>query len=295
MPDDARREARRCDGVGALAERYDGFLLDQFGVLHDGRHPYPGVAECLDRLMALGKAVIVLSNSGKRAAPNARRLAALGIGRGRYTELVTSGEVVWRELASRSDPFYGRLGRRCLLVSGDGDRSLVDGLDLEVVHAADQADFVLLAGVEAAATLDQFTATLEYGSAHGLPLVCANPDLVQIAGDRLGTSSGALARHYELLGGPVRYVGKPFPEIYAACRRILAERGARRALCAGDSLLHDVSGGAEAGFDTMFVTGGIHRSDFADAPDDAARSDRLRLLVEEYGVAPDWVIEALRW
>ena len=37
-------------GMSALAERYDGFILDQWGVLHDGTRPYAGAAECLERL-----------------------------------------------------------------------------------------------------------------------------------------------------------------------------------------------------------------------------------------------------
>ena len=38
---------RMLDGVAPLAERYDGFILDLWGVVHDGRRPYPGVAEAL--------------------------------------------------------------------------------------------------------------------------------------------------------------------------------------------------------------------------------------------------------
>ncbi len=54
-------------GIAGLAERYDGFILDLWGVVHDGRAPYPGVADALARLAALGKPVVFLSNAPRRA------------------------------------------------------------------------------------------------------------------------------------------------------------------------------------------------------------------------------------
>src|SRR3546814_12878452 len=87
-------------GLGALAPRYDVFLLDQFGVLHDGTTAYPGAIDCLEALQAAGKRSIVLSNSGQRSAPNRERLARLGVPPGLYEDLVTSGEVARGFLAA---------------------------------------------------------------------------------------------------------------------------------------------------------------------------------------------------
>src|SRR3546814_8712050 len=42
-------------GLGALAPRYDVFLLDQFAVLHDRTTAYPGAIDCLEALQASGK------------------------------------------------------------------------------------------------------------------------------------------------------------------------------------------------------------------------------------------------
>ncbi|MHC4732679.1 MAG: TIGR01459 family HAD-type hydrolase, partial [Planctomycetota bacterium] len=63
-------EPRFSEGLGAIAADFDGFLVDQWGVLHDGATAYPGAQDCLARLTALGKRVVVLSNSGRRAALN---------------------------------------------------------------------------------------------------------------------------------------------------------------------------------------------------------------------------------
>ena len=55
-------------GLSAFADGYDGFILDLWGVLHDGIRPYPGALDCLDRLAAAGKRVCLLSNAPRRVA-----------------------------------------------------------------------------------------------------------------------------------------------------------------------------------------------------------------------------------
>jgi HAD superfamily hydrolase (TIGR01459 family) len=295
MADRSLPEARFCRGVHEVVDRYDGFVIDQWGVLHNGVAAYPGAIECLQRLRALGKTVVILSNSGKRAAANIARLAAMGFDSDSYTALLTSGEVTWRKLKKRADPFYRRLGECCLLLSNDGDRSIVEGVGVELVNSVEAADFILLAGIDGSRSLASYEAMLAYGSGHGLPLLCANPDLLRVSGQDLALSSGAIAHRYELLGGSIHYVGKPYPEVYAECRDIFARHGATRIVAIGDSLQHDVVGGAEAGFDTMFVMTGIHRPDFAAAQDDAAVRQRLLALASEHGELPDWVLLSLRW
>jgi HAD superfamily hydrolase (TIGR01459 family) len=295
MTDSSPSVARFCRGLHEVVDRYDGFVIDQWGVLHDGVAAYPGAVECLQRLRALDKAVVILSNSGKRAAANIVRLAAMGFDGDSYTALLTSGEVARSKLIKRADPFYRRLGQRCLLLSNDGDRSIVEGVDVELVDSVEAADFILLAGIDGSKPLASYETLLKYGSHHGLPLLCANPDLLRISGQDLALSSGAIAHRYELLGGSIHYVGKPYPEVYAECRNIFARHGATRIVAIGDSLQHDVVGGAEAGFDTMFVMAGIHRPDFAAAHDDAAIRQRLLALVSEHGEVPDWVVPSLQW
>lgn len=70
--------ARQLSGIRDLADRFEIFILDQFGVLHDGTAPYPGAVETLVKLKQAGKRTLLLSNSGKRSAPNEARLERLG-------------------------------------------------------------------------------------------------------------------------------------------------------------------------------------------------------------------------
>jgi HAD superfamily hydrolase (TIGR01459 family) len=288
-------QPRFVDGVGAFADRYEVFVVDQWGVLHDGRAVFPSVVECLRRLLALGKQVVILSNSGRRAADNAQRLLDLGVGADCYTALITSGEVARECLAAHAPPFPPSLGRRCLLLSSDGTDSLVRGLDIEVARTVADADFILLAGVADDKPLAFYLAILEYGGSHGLPLVCANPDLVRFSPHGLTFSAGELARRYEQIGGTVHYIGKPHEAIYRHCAKAVPGFDTDRAVAIGDSVSHDVVGGARAGLATALVTGGIHQADFADAVDDTDRLRRVSAIAREHGIWPDWVIPRFAW
>src|SRR5206468_5626173 len=166
------------EGLSAIAAHFDHVLLDQWGVLHDGRRVLPGVPAAVAGLRAGAKTILVLSNSGKRAADNVERLAALGLPRGSLDFVMTSGEATWRALQRAESGPFGKLGRRCLLIARGGDRSIVHGLDLDLVEQAGTADFILLAGLD-----DGFSdpalwpAILDEAARRGLPMICANPDL----------------------------------------------------------------------------------------------------------------------
>ena len=49
-----------------ILDKYDTFLLDMWGVLHDGSKPYEGVLQTVKELKGMGKNLIILSNSSKR-------------------------------------------------------------------------------------------------------------------------------------------------------------------------------------------------------------------------------------
>lgn len=282
-------------GIADFAGLYETFLIDQWGVLHDGQTPFPGAVECLKRLMAMGKRVVILSNSGKLAADNVKRLQTMGIDQDCYTALVTSGEVVREYLSADAASFESPFGCRCLLLSSDGSDTLVQGLDIEVAHSVASADFILLAGVADEHSMDDYLSIMAQGSARNLTMICANPDMVRFSPKGLTFSAGELARRYEQMGGTVHYFGKPHEAIYRYCGKIIKDFNPKQAVAIGDSVCHDIVGGARAGLATALVTGGIHQADFIDANDDAARLRRVSAIAREHGVWPDWVISGLVW
>ncbi|MGI9434640.1 MAG: TIGR01459 family HAD-type hydrolase [Geminicoccaceae bacterium] len=282
--------------LDAVAARYHGFVIDQWGVLHDGGAPYPGAIDCLRSLREMGKQIVLLSNSGKRAEHNGHRLAEMGFGHDLFDAIVTSGEACWQALFDRTDPAFARLGSRCLLWARDSDTSHVNGLDLDLVDRADDADFLYLAGVPDYAELDGYLEALVIGARRGLPLICANPDIIAIYpnGGR-GMAPGGVARHYEGLRGEVIYVGKPHRPVYELCLQKLEGLSRDGILGIGDSLEHDIAGGNGIGIDTALLAHGVHRDAFDGATTGEAKKAALDQLATSYGTRPNYVLPSFVW
>lgn len=270
-------------GLAAIADRFDTFVLDQFGVLHDGQKPYPGVLDCLAELRRAGKRVVILSNSGKRSEPNLRRLGALGFPRGCCDLFVSSGEVAYRMLADEA----WHLPRKCLLIARNGDTSALDGLALEQTAEAQEADLVLIAASEAERfDLDHYRALLEAAARRGVQALCTNPDQVMLTASGPAFGAGRIADLYAEMGGPVRRLGKPYPEIYQAVWQALGDADRTRAVCVGDSIEHDVAGARSAGLASVLVLGGILKG-----LDDAGIEAECRV----HEAFPDWVVGRFAW
>lgn len=283
----------RIAGLGALAAGYDGYLVDLWGVLHDGVRPYNAALACLAELKRLGKRIILLSNAPRRAAEVRAGTTRIGIAESLYDGLVCSGEETWRELAAWSDPFYRELGRRCYALTAARDRTMLEGLSLERVDAVARADFLLATGVEGPdERVEQFAGVLDAARARDLPMICANPDLVVLRGSVREICAGSLAEAYEWRGGRVRYHGKPHYPVYARCFELLAPVGRERILAIGDSMRTDVAGAAGAGIASAFVTDGIHGEELAGAgPADA----RLARFLAPWPCRPTAILRRLAY
>lgn len=257
----------RVDRVSSLADDIDGVLIDQFGVIHDGRALYPGALDVLEGLRACGIPVAVLTNSGKRAAANRDRLIQLGVPRDTFVDVVSSGEVAWTRLTT-TVPIP-----RAWVIGRDGD----DYGFAPVTFVTDprDADIVLILGSNAPATsMDEYRRRLQ---GVRLPALCCNPDTQMLTRHGLVPAPGAIAALYEELGGHVTWIGKPHAAIYADAVARLGHPS--RVLCIGDSAAHDVAGARRAGHQTLLVMTGVSEGL------DAAALDPC----------PDYWMETLRW
>ena len=282
-------------GLSTMAKRYDTFLIDQWGVLHDGQKPYVGAVECLRRLTWSGKQVIIISNSGKRAAANESRLKKIGFPRDSYSQVVTSGEITWQMLATGGGVFRKFVGKRCLLLSSEDASEFAAGLSIRLVDSVEEADFILLAGIDDSKPQNYYDYIIATGLSRGIQLICTNPDLTRITSDGLKPGSGAMAKNYQARGGRVHYIGKPHPEIYSHCLMLAATRSEGRAIAIGDSLHHDIAGGIAAGIDTLLVIGGVHSKAFEGISRSANPMDVISKITADPDTVPNWAVPFFRW
>lgn len=289
-------------GLSALADRYDGFILDLWGVVHDGVAPFPTVPGCLTALRAAGKRVCLLSNAPRRVRAAADRLAAMGITGDHYDTLMTSGEATHEALIDPPDAWHAALGPRVLHIGPRRDDDIYDTIPPGTpgartrVRTVEEADFILNTGVvEYSETVADHDAVLAAGVARGLPMLCANPDRVVHIGPRLVLCAGELAHRYAELGGDVRQHGKPYPGVYARCFHHLGDIAPSRVLAIGDSLSTDVAGANAAGIDVLLVTGGIHRDDLGVGADGQPDPARLADLIAASGRRVTGALPRLAW
>ncbi len=273
---------RLADLVGV----FDTFFVDQFGVLHDGQQPYDGAVAALRRIRDAAKRIVLLSNSGKRSRPNAERLTGLGFPPDCYDLLVTSGEVAWRMLADgrMSLPRESERPLRCLLLERNGDGSAIAGLGYETVESGADADLVLIAGSEGdRLALADYRQRLEPAAGRNVPALCTNPDKIMLTASGPCFGPGRIGELYEQLGGPVTWIGKPFPDIYRVAIEEVGVASTDDILCIGDSVEHDIAGARRAGLTSALVRSGI-LAELSEA--------ELAGIYARNGATPDFVVPA---
>lgn len=276
-------------GFAPLAAGYDGFILDLWGVIHDGVRPYPGAVDCLARLGAAGKRRALLSNGPRRNHVIQAAMRAMGIPDSLYDAILTSGEATWRALDRRPDSWLRSLGDRVFHLGPPRDLSVIEGLNLTRVADPGDASFVVNTGPDdasGATDLGPYEATLAACAARNLPMICANPDLEVIRDGQRVLCAGALARHYETLGGTVRYFGKPDVAVYTL---VLGELAVPRVLAVGDALRTDIAGAAAAGLPACWVLGGIHAEELG------GDTARIEAAAREAGLAPVATVPSFKW
>lgn len=288
-----------CAGISDISDSYSGFIIDQWGVLHNGEKPYDGVIDCLKELKARKKFIIILSNSGKRAEENKERLKKIGIPPSLYDVMMTSGEMTWQGLKDQTEGFFKGLGDKVYVISRGGDRSIVDGLDIEVVDDPKDATFLIIAGADSPEkTLEDYEPILKTCVRKRMKAICANPDSLGVMGAKNIMGPGTLARRYQDFGGVVHYIGKPHQPIFKECIKILQDKEIYpgQTIVIGDALSHDILGGQLVNIDTCLVKTGLHEQSFKNARTPEAVDKALKLLAVQFNnVRPKYLVGSLKW
>ena len=159
-------------GFAPLATEYDGFVLDLWGVIHDGVNAFPHAVDCLAHLRDAGKKTLLLSNAPRPNDAVRAMMRRMGIEDSLYTDILTSGEAVRRALRSPPDAWWSALGHRVYHLGPERDRPLLEGLPLTIVASPAEADFVLNTGPDDhrdPSDMNEFEPTLQDCAKHRLP------------------------------------------------------------------------------------------------------------------------------
>lgn len=290
----SRRVPIQLPGLRAALGVWDGFILDLWGVIHDGVAAYPHSVETLRTLKQHGSKIIFLSNAPRRARSLVQQMENMGIPEALYDAILSSGEVVRRDLMERTREGFSALGQKCFHLGPDRDTSIYEDTGVSQVPL-DQADFIMNTGpVELTDSVEHYLPLLKKAQARRLTMICANPDRVVIREGREIVCAGALADAYHRMGGVVLWCGKPDPEIYNDCLLRLGIP-ASRVCVIGDSLDTDMVGAAASGISGIWITGGIHAKEVDGGYGKPGDPLRMARLTAAHGVAPTAVLPGFIW
>ena len=236
--------------LDALPARYQVILCDIWGVVHDGVSLYPGAAARLLAWAGEGRRIILITNAPRTAEAVEQQLARIGLPRGAWHGISTSGEAGIAALSALEAP-VGFIGT-------PHDRAIIESRGVVISDGDEFADLACLGLDEVRMNPADYLADLEPLAARGVVMHCLNPDRMVIRGGVAEACAGAIADLYEGLGGTVRWYGKPHPAIYDHALGLGGNPDKSAVLAIGDALPTDILGAARQGLDCVFVTGGIH-------------------------------------
>ena len=280
-------------GLDEIAGGYRALLCDLWGCYHDGLRPYPAAVAALRRFRAAGGLVLLLTNAPRPAARVRSFLDAMGAPADSYDAIMSSGEACARAIRS------GAHGSRFHYVGPERDLHMLTDAGLAPAPLA-TAEAILCTGLvdDRSETPADYAGAVAAWAARGIPMLCANPDLVVDRGEERLWCAGALARAFSEAGGSVIWFGKPHAASYEQSFARLAELAGRpvaphEVLAIGDGVATDIEGARAAGVTACFVTGGLAAREVGDDPEHPD-PERLAAWLAAHGEAPEFAIGRLR-
>ncbi len=234
----------------ALADEFDGFLIDLDGVVWIGREPVPGAPEALRALLEAGKRIVfVTNNPGRPPAAYAERLRGMGVEVGKE-RIVTAGIVTARLAAEAAGPDGSAfvIGAAALkeMVTAAG-ATLLEG------ESGREASVVVVSGHRGFDYEELLTAKLALDRGAALVATSRDPTMPMPGGEWPGT--GAVLAAVETASGRRAEIGgKPERHLFEMALEAIGDPG--RVAMVGDRIASDVEGGKQAGLETVLVLSG---------------------------------------
>ena len=271
-------EKKLISGLSQIQSKYDTFFIDLWGVIHNGIQLYPEAINVLENLNQLKKRFVLISNAPRPSKSVESYLLNLKMNKVFLQNVFTSGEAALQTLKKKV------YGEKFYHLGPERDKDLIKGLEKNQT-SLDKCDFILCTGLfdHEEKSLNYYNDLLkEYTK---LNMLCTNPDLIVHRGIKTEYCAGSVADVFEKLGGKVVYFGKPYPEIYNFCLK-----KNESILAIGDNIRTDIKGANKMKFDSLFITGGIHKKEFLKLP--LQNYDKVLL---KYKTKTNYYQEKLSW
>ena len=179
--------------LSEIYKNYDTFIIDLWGVMHNGMELNPKAIVAVEQLENNSKKIVFLSNAPRPSSKVINFLLKMNMDKKYLSNVVTSGEAAMRAINKN------QFGKTYYHLGPSRDTSIFEKVkdnktDLE------SCDFILCTGL-----FDEYEKDLEYYkkllSNHvSKKLVCTNPDLTVHRGNVEELCAGSVAKVFEELG-----------------------------------------------------------------------------------------------
>ncbi len=267
---------KKLEHLSEIYENYDTYVIDLWGVIHNGINLNKSAVNVLDKLSMNSKKIVFLSNAPRPSEQVRNFLQKMKLADNYLNNIVTSGEAAMYAINEN------RFGKLFFHLGPSRDESIYSKVKNNKTEL-EKCDFILCTGL-----FDEYEENLDYyknllKNFINKKLICTNPDLTVHRGSHEELCAGTIAQIFESLGGKVVYFGKPHNEIYKMCFN-----KKERVLAIGDNFRTDIRGANNLNIDSVFITDGVHRNEF---------NNDLELinLAKKYKVKPNYFQSKLTW
>tara|TARA_B100000575_G_scaffold230209_1_gene191191 strand:+ start:67 stop:873 length:807 start_codon:yes stop_codon:yes gene_type:complete len=267
---------RELKGLKEIFNNYDTFIIDLWGVIHNGITLNPKAIEAIENLKKNSKKFVFLSNAPRPSENVINFLLKMNMEKKYLSNVMTSGEAAMYAINKK------KFGETFFHLGPSRDNKIFEKVK-DFKTKINKCDFILCTGL-----FDEHEDNLEYykyllKDHVSKKLICTNPDLTVHRGEVEELCAGSVAKVFEELGGNTIYFGKPYKEVYKMCFD-----GNEKVLAIGDNLRTDIKGANNMNIDCIYITEGVHRNEYNN-------NEELKILLKKYKVRINFYQKELKW
>jgi len=242
------------EGLRAIADNYDLFYIDLWGVVHNGIKLHEDAIVALKELLKMNKNFVLLTNAPRPNFTVNKFLEKMGMEEKIRSHIFTSGEAALNYLKK----FY--LSKKFFHIGPPRDFDLFNNFKENKTQELNDSQYLLCTGLfdEQNNDLNYYKELLE--KYINKKMICTNPDLIVDRGKKRELCAGSVAMVFEKMGGEVIYFGKPYPEVYNQS----IDNNNKKILSIGDNLNTDIKGANLLNYDSLLISNGVHKDEIED-------------------------------
>ncbi|MBD1167453.1 TIGR01459 family HAD-type hydrolase [Pelagibacterales bacterium SAG-MED09] len=265
------------NGLKSIADNYDLFYIDLWGVVHNGIKLHEQAIITLKELLKKNKAFVLLTNAPRPNKTVKNFLQKMGMDTELRDHVFTSGEVALNYLKKNY------FSKKFFHIGPPRDFDLFNLFEKNKCENINESEYLLCTGL-----FDDYDEDLIYykdlfDNHINKKMICTNPDLIVDRGQKRELCAGSVAMVFEKMGGEVVYFGKPHAEVYNQSINNLN----KKILAIGDNLNTDIKGANLLNYDSLLISNGIHR--------DEIKIKGVQQVAKEHETIVNFIQSDLKW